>query len=196
MRLRWANLPVGRTRQVNGIRRELGIRPHNSLICPLFFVQPIQRPSEDPTMKTLRKFPSWLPRKLEGLVFALFALVWTASLGGCQTTESSDRIVPKYGGPDIQDTVQAKYGIQQPVDSTIAKYGAPVPKDTTAAKYGIPVPKDSVVALYGIKQPDPIMVRYGIPMPVDTVIAKYGVPRNTDSTKTSYTPTESDEASA
>lgn len=129
-------------------------------------------------MKTLRKFPSWLPRKLEGLVFSLFALVWTASLGGCQTTEPSDKVIAKYGGPPVHDTL-------------VAKYGAPAPSDSTVAKYGTPQPKDSVVAKYGIPQPEPIQVRYGTFMPVDTVIAKYGVPTAPDTAKTTFAPGKS-----
>ena len=138
-------------------------------------------------MKTLRKFPSWLPRKLEAVVFALFALLWSASLGGCNP--ASDEIAVRYGGPDVQDTLVAKYGAPPPADTMKAWYGAPTPVDTMKAWYGAPTPIDTAV----VKPPDPIVVRYGVympsdttqptdrfleygsPMPADTVIAKYGV---------------------
>ena len=130
-------------------------------------------------MRSLRKFPTWLPRKLEGLVFSLFALVWTASLGGCNPV--NDEIAVKYGGPDVHDTLQAKYGTQVPTDTMKAWYGVLVPTDTTK-------PRDSIIALYGVKQPDPIFARYGTLIPLDTVIAKYGAPSAPDTTKTSYAP--------
>ena len=153
-------------------------------------------------MRTLRKFPSWLPRKLERLVFSLFALVWTASLGGCNPV--GDDIKVRYGGPDIQDTAVAKYGIPTPKDTLILRYGSPTPVDTMKAWYGAPTPIDTVkpldpvVARYGIYMPtettDRFLGKYGAPMPIDTVIAKYGVPAGPDTTKTTYSPAPPTEA--
>lgn len=109
-------------------------------------------------MKTLRKFPSWLPRQFEKIVFAIFAMVWSASFTGCNPDDS---IAVKYGGPDVHDTMVAKYGIPEPADSlakpsprssedTIrVKYGVMEPIDTIIVKYGVPLPPDSIKPLYG-----------------------------------------------
>lgn len=139
------------------------------------------RPGKVHIMKTLRKFPSWLPRKLENVVFALFALVWTASLGGCNPV--GDDIQVLYGAPDVQDTLVAKYGTPPPSDTAVAKYGTPTPKDTLIFRYGSPTPVDTMKAWYGA------------PTPIDTVIAKYGIPGTPavpDTSKTSYAPVQPD----
>lgn len=99
-------------------------------------------------MKTIRKFPSWLPRKMESMVFALFALLWTASLGGCQQNAEFGTATQPVPAP--RDDIQTKYGIFTPTDTIKAKYGIIIPVDTFIARYGGPIPTDTMKPLYGI----------------------------------------------
>ncbi len=139
-------------------------------------------------MKAIRRFPSWLPRQLESLVFSLFALIWTASLSGCQ-----ERVAVSPTQPVAQDSVAAKYGvITPPKDSVAVKYGVITPsKDSVAAKYGvITPPKDTVVKDTSIEIIKPL---YGV---IDRPRAWYGTttPIQLDSVK--YIPIDSIKAPA
>ena len=137
-----------------------------------------------PVTKPIRKFPSWLPRRLESLVFSVFALLWTASLGGCQKTDAA---APGNAAP----------GAAQATDSTKPKSHDTVyvtepsqPVDSAAAKPVVPPLKDSAPIKYEAVKPDPIRVRYGVFMPgrksEDRMMAKYGVLQNKDTGSTSY----------
>lgn len=104
-------------------------------------------------MKLARKYSSILSFRIERLAFALFALLWTTNLGGCQNT--------------ADEPVAVKYGSPSPTDSLVAKYGVPTEdslQDSIALKYGV-FQKDSTrdTVVVPIVPDDPIMMRYGCP---------------------------------
>jgi hypothetical protein len=137
-----------------------------------------------PVMKPIRKFPSWLPRSLESLVFSVFALLWTASLSGCQKVDSAGSGNGTSGATQTTDSAKPKS------HDTVYVTGTSQPVDTAAPKPVAPTSKDSAPTKYEAVKPDPIRVRYGVFMPDtrpdDRMMAKYGVLQRKDTGSTSY----------
>lgn len=129
------------------------------------FLYPVLMRYQEDHMPAHNPLRQILRRLLQRGAFSLFALLWTTSLGGCDTATASDDLAVKYGAPTppVEDSIQAEYGIPSPIDTMVAKYGVPAPEDSVVAKYGVPPPS-----------PDSMIAKYGAPYPTDTIRARYG----------------------
>ena len=98
-------------------------------------------------MTILRNLRSRLISRTERVVFALFAVLWTATLAAC------DDVVAKYGPPSPdQETIDPP--VRDSLDTIVVKYGSPTPVDSVMAKYGSPSPvRDSIAVRYGVFTP-------------------------------------------